>query len=244
MYELNITSNERASSMSGSITTNGGINVTKNIYVNEDIDVNDINVRSDSSLNNVYANIIRSNDIIPNCSNNCSLGNDEMSWKKVFTKSIDITDDISFGSNNAGEPLFKIDPKFPEHIIINSNIICRSTNGDIFFKIKQDTRSIIANNMTVNNMCVPHEVINAKNVINISKPYNILINKISDIDVNITHKLPNGSLIKFVSHSDNEYTIKLHLKNNAIHLNKYDWIELLIVQDDFIYTGGSVKPKI
>ena len=240
MDYLNIISDELATdSTSGSITTNGGIGVGGNIFVNKDVSADTIHSRHNLYVNN---DIISTN-IIPDNLNICYIGKDYAPWDYIYANSIDINNDVSLGKNRNGEPLIKIDKNIPETLILNSDLVSRDKNGTIFFYVNQSNNCVSLNNMRVNDHVIyDYNVIDINgdtqyikpsksfNIINVNNPINCVV------DVK-TNSLKHGSLIRLIVKHN---TVKLSINRNIYHIRHNDWIEFLYINDKLEYIGGNI----
>jgi hypothetical protein len=168
---LHILSNTPASNdKTGSITVNGGIGVSRNIIVKEQLRANELVCEENCRIGgNLYVNgdvclgelfwshtqdtgisfkkniLLENGKTIGEISNRCNIYSNN-----IISKNIDISDDISLGSTDKNEPIIKIDKKIDNTLFIN---------GDLF---------LIDDVLEINNILI--EINRKNNRVNINIP--------------------------------------------------------------------------
>lgn len=149
------------SSSTGCIVTNGGIGVGGNIFVDCEVNANEIISRGDLkvgadlivngniNLEKLFISnenqIIMMKNVVPNELQ--TLGTNQKRWHNVFANNIngydlDVTGDILLGQNSKGEPLIKLEPQCDSGLIVNTDLIVRDLKGGKLLKVDRDENRV------------------------------------------------------------------------------------------------------
>lgn len=133
------------SSTTGSLTTNGGIGCV-NLFCDKSIITESLAVTKDVCVQdnlNINGNINTRGNILSNGKN--TIGEDENRFDNVFSKNLDVSDNITLGTDSDNNPLLEI----TEKVIINSDIELLNKN-DILLKTDKNNINIYGN-ININN---------------------------------------------------------------------------------------------
>jgi len=259
MTEINVQSNERSYDFTtGSITTNGGIGVKKNIYVEEDIEADDIISRKNAKIGEslFVGNKIETSYVLPNSNSINSIGNVKQIWdygyiNNITSTNLDAKGEISLGANDKGEPLLSIDPELSNKIIVNSDVLFRGKNGDIFGKTIKDTKTIMFEHVSIgNSLSVPFRIWNVGpefelvmekmiNIVNAFSETNTLY-RLNIVLPDEENRSPDGSIFRIIVSCQPESTVILSVFGKELSLKDKDWVEFIKVNDGLLYIGGSL----
>jgi hypothetical protein len=250
----------------GSITTNGGIGIGKNLCVNDEIIAGELISRTNLKVGeNIYVpGEVYANKIIP--INSLSIGTntkkvDECFIKtinsnKIITKEInmyglDVTNEVSLCTNDNGQPIIYIGHTVPNTMIINGNIIILNNNREAFININQNNEMNINGNLNCNNLFIenfitikPQTIKKISDFIEINSSIVLLeINSVIITTLKINSDF-NNILCKIIlkKKKNKENTITINYNTDSFNLlNIGDYIELLYSNNNFEYISGNIK---
>lgn len=275
---LTIISDRQArNSKSGAIVVRGGVGVGDNIFVENEINSDELIVRNNSRIgNNLYINgdlfvnklfvnddkknIIHIKKNIYPIDDNLNFGNDNMRWNNIFCSKIDainskiinlsgtnldITNEISLGSNINNEPLIRIDK---EGIIIESNLMLNNKEKKTILDFDYKKDYLFTNNFNTNFISIEPQIFIVDNSDLLKIKKSLIFLKIYNNQNLLLSKdgIPNNSLIKIIVKESTIKNLNVNLQLNTLEKiqfkNVNDYIEIYYNNYEITYIGGNIRP--